>query len=79
MTQHYSSNDENGNGRLDSVLKRIGLSKEAFAAEEALGRGLEWHEQFLISVDQGLSEAERGEFVALDKVQVALNKYRPTI
>ena len=65
--------------RVDVIAARSNLSpSEVIADALENGHSLEWQEQFLDKVAQGLASADRGDFAADDEVARVVNKYRPS-
>jgi predicted transcriptional regulator len=62
--------------RIDLLAARSTLTREQII-EDALahGRSLAWQEKWVAGVQQGLDEADRGEFASDEKIAAVLNKY----
>jgi predicted transcriptional regulator len=65
--------------RVDTIAARSNLTAaEVIADALEHGHSLDWQEQFLDKVAEGLAAAERGEFATPADVQRIRNKYRPS-
>lgn len=64
--------------RIDALAARSSLTRGQII-EDALahGRSLAWHERWVAGVQEGLAEAERGEFASESEIAAVLNKYGP--
>jgi predicted transcriptional regulator len=64
--------------RIDSLAARSSLTRSQII-EDALahGRSLAWHEKWVAGVQDGLAEAERGEFASEEEIASVLAKYGP--
>lgn len=63
--------------RVDAIAARSSLSpSEVIADALANGHSIEWQEQFLAKVAEGIAAADRGEFATADEVLRVVNKYR---
>jgi predicted transcriptional regulator len=64
--------------RIDAIAARSSLTR-AQIIEDALahGRSLAWHEKWVTGVQEGLAEAERGEFATEEEIAAILTKYGP--
>ncbi len=62
--------------RIDALAERSTLTRGRII-EEALshGRTLAWQERWVAGVEQGLAEADRGEFASDEEVAAVLNRY----
>ncbi len=65
--------------RIDALARKTAKSRDEIV-REALehGRSLAWQEKWVAGVEEGLAEAERGEFASPEAVRRVLNKHRPT-
>lgn len=64
--------------RIDALTARSSLTRGQII-EDALahGRSLAWHEKWVAGVQEGLDEAERGEFASEAEIAAVLTKYGP--
>jgi predicted transcriptional regulator len=64
--------------RIDALAARSSLTRGQII-EDALahGRSLAWHERWVAGVQEGLAEADRGEFVTDEEIAAVLAKYGP--
>lgn len=63
--------------RVDAIAARSSLSpSEVIADALENGHSIEWQEQFLAKVAEGIAAADRGEFATADEVLRVVNKYR---
>lgn len=64
--------------RIDALAARSSLTRGQII-EDALahGRSLAWHERWVAGVQEGLAEAERGEFATEAEITAVLTKYGP--
>lgn len=62
--------------RIDALTARSNLTRGQIL-EDALahGRSLAWHEKWVAGVQEGLEQAERGEFASEEEIAAVLNKY----
>ena len=68
---------DNLKARVDAIAARSNLSpSEVIADALENGHSLEWQEQFLDKVAQGIDAADRGDFATSDEVARTMNKYR---
>ncbi|OBZ96121.1 transcriptional regulator [Pararhizobium polonicum] len=65
--------------RIDRLAARSTLTR-AQIIEDALshGRSLAWQERWISGVQEGLQEADRGDFATDDEIAAVLNKYSQT-
>ncbi|MDP6691217.1 MAG: ribbon-helix-helix protein, CopG family [Alphaproteobacteria bacterium] len=68
--------DPNLMRRVDALANRTRKSK-ADIFNDALRNGLDWEEDFVDRIQQGVEAADRGEFAAAEDVDRVFNKYRP--
>ncbi|MDB5524857.1 MAG: transcriptional regulator [Rhizobium sp.] len=70
---------EDLNRRIDQLTARSTLTREQII-EDALahGRSLAWQEKWLEGVQQGIADADRGDFVTEEEIAIVLNKYSST-
>ena len=40
------------------------------------GRSLDWQERWIAGIEEGLAQADRGEFASPEEIERVLNKYR---
>lgn len=66
------------NRRIDALAARSSLTRSQII-EDALARGrsLAWHERWVAGVQEGLDEANRGEFASEEEIASVLAKYGP--
>ncbi len=65
--------------RVDAIAARSSLSPSQVITDALEnGHSLEWQEQFLDKVAEGMAAADRGEFASADDVARVVNKYRPS-
>ena len=64
--------------RIDALAARSSLTRGQII-EDALahGRSLAWHERWVAGVQEGLAEADRGEFATDEEIAAVLAKYGP--
>ena len=64
--------------RIDALAARSSLTRGQII-EDALahGRSLAWHEKWVAGVQEGLAEADRGEFASEEELSSILAKYGP--
>lgn len=64
--------------RIDALAARSSLTRGQII-EDALahGRSLAWHEKWIAGVQEGLAEADRGEFASEEEIAAVLGKYGP--
>jgi predicted transcriptional regulator len=64
--------------RIDALAARSSLTRSQII-EDALahGRSLAWHERWVAGVQEGLAEADRGEFASEEEIASVLAKYGP--
>jgi predicted transcriptional regulator len=62
--------------RIDALTARSSLTRGQIL-EDALahGRSLAWHEKWVAGVQEGLEQADRGEFASDEEIAAVLNKY----
>ncbi|WP_020180642.1 ribbon-helix-helix protein, CopG family [Methylopila sp. M107] len=62
--------------RIDALTERSTLTRSRII-EDALsnGRTLAWQERWVAGIEQGLAEADRGEFASEDELAAVLNRY----
>jgi predicted transcriptional regulator len=62
--------------RIDALAARSSLTRGQII-EDALahGRSLAWHEKWIAGVQEGLAEADRGEFASEEEIASILTKY----
>jgi len=62
--------------RIDAVAARSSMTRGQII-EDALahGRSLAWHEKWIAGVQEGIAEAERGEFASDEELAAVLGKY----
>jgi len=62
--------------RIDALTARSNLTRGQIL-EDALahGRSLAWHEKWVAGVQEGLEQADRGEFASDEEIAAVLNKY----
>ena len=62
--------------RINSLTARSNLTRGQIL-EDALahGRSLAWHEKWVAGVQEGLEQADRGEFASDEEIAAVLNKY----
>ncbi|MDR4308284.1 ribbon-helix-helix protein, CopG family [Chelatococcus sambhunathii] len=62
--------------RIDALAERSTLTRGRII-EEALshGRTLAWQERWVAGIEQGLAQADRGEFASEEEVAAVLNRY----
>ena len=65
--------------RIDKLAARSSLTRQQII-EDALshGRSLAWQEKWIEGVQDGIEEADRGDFVTAEDIAAVLNKYSPT-
>lgn len=65
--------------RVDALAARTTMTREDII-REALehGHSLDWQEEFLRRVQEGIAAADRGDFASPEEVDRVLNKYRLT-
>lgn len=63
--------------RIDTLTKRSTLTRSQII-EDALshGRSLAWQEKWIAGVEEGLEDANRGEFAGEEEIAAVLNKYK---
>ncbi len=78
-----SMSDKNGISedlslRIDKLAARSSLTRQQII-EDALshGRSLAWQEKWIEGVQDGIEEADRGDFVTAEDIAAVLNKYSP--
>jgi len=64
------------NRRIETLTKRSTLTRSQII-EDALshGRSLAWQEKWIAGVQEGLDDAERGNFASEEEIAAVLNKY----
>jgi predicted transcriptional regulator len=64
--------------RIDALAARSSLTRGQII-EDALahGRSLAWHERWVAGVQEGLAEADRGQFATDEEIAAVLAKYGP--
>lgn len=64
------------NRRIETLTKRSALTRSQII-EDALshGRSLAWQEKWIAGVQEGLEEADRGDFASEEEIAAVLNKY----
>jgi len=62
--------------RAEALAARIQMSREEII-NDALRGYLDWQEEFLSRIQQGIEAADRGDFATEEEVERVLNKYRP--
>ena len=65
--------------RVEALSARTTMSPAEIlrqALEE--GRSLAWQEKWIAGIEEGLAQADRGEFASPEEIERVLNKYRPT-
>jgi predicted transcriptional regulator len=62
--------------RAEALAARIQMSREEII-NDALRGYLDWQEEFLSRIQQGMEAADRGDFATEEEVERVLNKYRP--
>lgn len=62
--------------RIDAVAARSSMTRGQII-EDALahGRSLAWHEKWITGVQEGIAEADRGEFASDEELAAVLGKY----
>ncbi|CAG1010641.1 MAG: transcriptional regulator [Rhizobiaceae bacterium] len=62
--------------RIDAVAARSSMTRGQII-EDALahGRSLAWHEKWIAGVQEGIAEADRGEFASDEELAAVLGKY----
>jgi predicted transcriptional regulator len=65
--------------RIDNLTARSTLTRQQII-EDALshGRSLAWQEKWIEGVQDGIDEADRGDFATAEDIAAVLNKYSPT-
>lgn len=64
--------------RIDALAARSSLTRSQIIEDAlALGRSLAWHEKWVAGVQEGLAEAEVGEFAPEEEIAALLTKYGP--
>ena len=65
--------------RIDKLAARSSLTRQQII-EDALshGRSLAWQEKWIEGVQDGIEEADRGDFATAEDIAAVLNKYNPT-
>ncbi|MDQ6436686.1 transcriptional regulator [Mesorhizobium sp. LHD-90] len=65
--------------RVDAIAARSNLTAaEVIADALEHGHSLDWQEQFLDKVAEGIAAADRGEFAKRADIERVRNKYRPS-
>lgn len=65
--------------RVDAIAARSNLTAAEVVADALQnGHSLDWQEQFLDKVAQGIAAADRGEFASAADIEQVRNKYRPS-
>ena len=65
--------------RVDAIAARSNLTaSEVIADALQNGHSLDWQEQFLDKVADGIAAADRGEFASAADIERVRNKYRPS-
>lgn len=65
--------------RVDAIAARSNLTAAEVVADALQnGHSLDWQEQFLDKVAQGIAAADRGEFASSADIERVRNKYRPS-
>lgn len=64
--------------RIDQLTTRSSLTRGQII-EDALARGrsLAWHERWIAGVQEGIAEADRGDFASDEEIAAVLGKYGP--
>jgi predicted transcriptional regulator len=62
--------------RLEALMARTQMSRDEIV-NEALRGYLDWQEDFVRRVQEGIEAADRGEFASEEDVERVFNKYRP--
>jgi len=62
--------------RVEALVSRTQMSREEII-NDALRGYLDWQEEFLSRIQQGMEAADRGDFATEEEVERVLNKYRP--
>lgn len=62
--------------RIDELTARSSLTRGQII-EDALahGRSLVWHERWIAGVQEGIAEADRGEFASDEEIAAVLGRY----
>ncbi len=63
--------------RIEALMARTQMSRDEIV-NEALRGYLDWQEDFVRRVQDGIEAADRGDFASRDEVDRVFNKYRPT-
>ncbi len=65
--------------RIDKLAARSSLTRQQII-EDALshGRSLAWQEKWIEGVQDGIEEADSGDFATAEDIAAVLNKYSPT-
>lgn len=65
--------------RIDKLAARSALTRQQIIEDAlSLGRSLAWQEKWVEGVQDGLDEADRGDFAFAEDIAAVLNKYSPT-
>lgn len=64
--------------RLDALAARSSLTRDAIIADAlARGRSIAWQERWIAGVEDGIADADRGNFAAEPEITAVLGKYGP--
>lgn len=74
--EHNDTLPEDLDRRIDALTARSNLTRGQIL-EDALshGRSLAWQEKWVAGVQEGLEQADRGEFASDEEIAAVLNKY----
>lgn len=64
-------------GRIDALVARTTLSHKTII-KSALQDYLDWNEEFIKKIEQGVKDADDGNFASQSEIDRVLNKYKPT-
>jgi predicted transcriptional regulator len=78
MSNNVENISDDLSRRIDALAARSSLTRKQIIEEAlAYGRSLAWHEKWVAGVQDGLAEAERGEFASEEEIAAVLSKYGP--
>ncbi|MCK0197412.1 transcriptional regulator [Ancylobacter sp. 6x-1] len=76
--KHKTDISDDLSRRLDALAARSSLTREQII-EDALahGRSLAWQEKWIAGVEDGIADADRGDFATEQEIAAVLSKYGP--
>ena len=65
--------------RIDMLAARSTLTREQIIADAlSHGRSLAWQEKWVDGIQEGIADADRGDFASIEEINAVLNKYSQT-